>query len=156
MGGEKGFQAAVALCGSKLFDPDVEGGADMRLWLAMISIFALAACEGQNVAPVPASLQNAASAPVVEAPSPVTGRTVGSTLVEPATGETGRWVAMADIGRPVQGWITDQETGRSAQVELRPLEQGAIDLISLDALRALGIDQARLVVLDVYYDLSSL
>lgn len=126
----------------------------MRLSLAIMCLVALAACAPRVVAPVAVPLP--ASSAVGQGPSPVSGRLVGSTMVEPEVGAPGRWVALADIGRPVQGWITDQETGMSAQVELRPRTEGEIDRISLGALQALGIGTARLVVIDVHYDLSSL
>jgi len=88
-------------------------------------------------------------------PSPVTARLIGSTLAEGALQPDGKWLQMAVIDRPVPGWITDQETGMSTQVELRPLQGDGIDQISLGALMALGIDEARLVIVDVYYDVSA-
>lgn len=88
-------------------------------------------------------------------PSPVTARLIGSTLAEGALQPDGKWLQMAVIDRSVPGWITDQETGMSTQVELRPLQGDGIDQISLGALMALGIDEARLVIVDVYYDVSA-
>lgn len=120
--------------------------------LAMLTV----ACEpvGQGAAsatdPIPPRGEQEAE------PSPVTARLIGSTLAEASADPAGKWLEMAGVDRIVPGWITDQETGVSTQVELRPLTGDGIDRISLDAVRALGIRESRLVIVDVYYDVSAL
>lgn len=126
-----------------------------RIAIALLLTGLVAGCglPPDIVGPTEARLEPALPA---DEPSPVTARLIGTSLAETVAEPPGRWLAMAGIERPVPGWVTDQETGRSAQVELRPLSGEGIDRISLEALIALGIDEARLVVLDVYYDAAAL
>jgi len=127
----------------------------LRKWIVPALAGTVIGCA--PVAPVGSTVEQVLGPAVEESrPSPVTARLIGSTLAEVSTAGSGKWLAMATVDRRVPGWITDQETGVSTQVELRPLQGDGIDRISLDALRALGIDQARLVIVDVYYDVSAL
>ena len=129
----------------------------MRLIPSLLAAAICAACVPPTLTetPVPGA-PPPAPAVAGSAPSPVSARLIGATLAEADTSGPGRWVAMAGVDRAIPGWVTDQETGRSAQVELRPLEGAGIDRISLDALLALGVVEARLMVLDVYYDAAAL
>ncbi len=118
----------------------------------LLCLAALAACTPAEQ-PAPPPTPNIADP---GQPSPVSGRLIGPTVAEVSVEETGAWLSMAGIQRVVNGWVVDQETGQGAQVELRPGDDARMDRISLDAVRALGVDQARVVVLDVYYDERSL
>ncbi|WP_316015584.1 hypothetical protein [Roseobacter sp. HKCCA0434] len=122
--------------------------------IVLAALLALAACglPPDIVGPV----EGRAPAATVTGPSPITARLVGTSLAEVAVEPQGLWLAIEGIDRALPGWVTDQETGRTVALELRPLGADGLDRISFDAARALGITQARLVIVDVYYDAAAL
>lgn len=125
-------------------------------WIIVPLAFVCVGCVPVEPVAVSPSIQQPITALPETEPSPVTARLIGSTVAEVDSTATGMWLAMDGIDRAVPGWITDQETGVSAQVDLRPLQGDGIDQISFDALSGLGIREARLVIVDVYYDVSAL
>ncbi|MFD1481836.1 hypothetical protein [Paracoccus nototheniae] len=76
------------------------------------------------------------------------GTTVAS-LGNPSEG--GFWIKTPLVDAPAQGRIVNPATGKSAQVELRPLSGGGSgSQVSLPALQLLGVSLTDLPTLEVY------
>ncbi|MEL6680192.1 MAG: hypothetical protein AAFQ51_15930 [Pseudomonadota bacterium] len=122
----------------------------MRVLLALLPL--LVACAPEVEVP-----------PVrVEAPtfgaSPINARYLDRTTVElgPVT-TPGLWVTSREVEVAQQGWIEDQETGRATRALLLPrMRDSEVDLISVAAVRALGVTVPRLVVVTLYRDVRAL
>ena len=94
-----------------------------------------------------------------ERPSPVAGRFLASIRATPGpTTRAGRWVQSPVVSQDGQGWAMDSETGRSIRLLLLPqdADDDTSSLISVEAMAALGVHSARLVVLDLYRDTRAL
>lgn len=90
--------------------------------------------------------------------SPINARYLDRTTVElgPVT-TPGIWVTSREVVTAQQGWIEDQETGRATRALLLPrMRDSEVDLISVDAVRALGVTVPRLVVVTLYKDVRTL
>lgn len=96
---------------------------------------------------------------VSERPSPVAGRFLDNIRATPGPAtRAGRWVQSPAVGQDGQGWAIDSETGRSIRLLLLPqdADDDTSSLISVEAMVALGVHSARLVVLDLYRDTRAL
>lgn len=93
--------------------------------------------------------QRAAATAAPRAPEDLLGRTVAS-LGDPA--DPGFWAVTPLVSAPRQGRLVDPATGFSVLVELRPRDAaaGAGTLVSLPALRALGVPLTALREIAVY------
>lgn len=92
-----------------------------------------------------------AAAATPESGGQLLGRTIGS-LGNPA--EAGFWIETPLVDAEATGRIVALETGKSAQVILRPLdaEPGAGSRVSLAAMRLLGVALTDLPEIEVYRD----
>jgi hypothetical protein len=97
----------------------------------------------------PAEREAAAAAPASPAAETALGKTV-ATLGNPA--EIGFWLETPLVSARGPGRVVATETGKAAQLELRPIDgpAGAGSRISLSALKLLGLPLAGLHELTVY------
>ncbi|TCO72374.1 D-galactarate dehydratase [Rhodovulum euryhalinum] len=93
--------------------------------------------------------ERAAATAAPRAPEALLGRTVAS-LGDPA--DPGFWAVTPLVARVQPGRLVDSATGFSVLVELRPreAEAGAGTLVSLPALRALGVPLTALREISVF------
>ncbi|QXI64032.1 hypothetical protein [Paracoccus marcusii] len=149
------------------------------LGLSLAGCTQMAATMNRSEAPKATAAQTAAATAVTRAPSPrpaarATPAQLDTTTPEqrvaaaqaPATAETrlgttvgslgnpsegGFWMKTPLVDAPVQGRIVNPATGKSAQVELRPLSgSGTGSQVSLPALQLLGVPLTDLPTLEVY------
>ncbi|WP_282028346.1 hypothetical protein [Paracoccus marcusii] len=149
------------------------------LGLSLAGCTQMAATMNRSEAPKATAAQTAAATAVTRAPSPrpaarATPAQLDTTTPEqrvaaaqaPATAETrlgttvgslgnpsegGFWMKTPLVDAPAQGRIVNPATGKSAQVELRPLSgSGTGSQVSLPALQLLGVPLTDLPTLEVY------
>ena len=149
------------------------------LGLSLAGCTQMAATMNRPEAPKATAAQTAAATAVTRAPSPrpaarATPAQLDTTTPEqrvaaaqaPATAETrlgttvgslgnpsegGFWMKTPLVDAPVQGRIVNPATGKSAQVEVRPLSgSGTGSQVSLPALQLLGVPLTDLPTLEVY------
>jgi hypothetical protein len=86
-------------------------------------------------------------------PTVETAEWIGSTEATPeAGGEAGRWARTSLVLEDSEGWVTDEATGATAEVRLRPQRAGAATATTLSpaAADALGLAAGQYATLSVY------
>lgn len=126
---------------------------------ALAVLLLLVACDAEDTVSDPLDEYRIPRIESDEPPSPVSARYLASVQAEPGPADrAGRWLQTNAVEMPSQGWVADLETGRSIRLLLLPqdAQDADLDLISIEALAALGVNSPRILVLDVYRDVRAL